>query len=93
MQVYNLPSGFRSEKLAIGGFIESDSKNFDGPSGRDYVGIRVHIDIRQPLKPSTKLKRSGGEWLLIGSFLWWMTLAAWDGVDLGSVVAEAWWDY
>lgn len=67
LQVYNLPSGFRSEKVAkaigdyVGGFIESDPKNFDG-SGKDYVRIQVYIHIHLPLKPSIELKRNGGDW-------------------------------
>lgn len=70
LQVHHLPSGFRSEKVcnAIGNyveqFIESDVKNFDGTS-KNYVHIRVFINIRIKLKRDMRLKKTGGEWFTI----------------------------
>lgn len=67
LQVYDLPIGFRSEKVCAtignyaGKFMESDVRNFDG-SFRDFVRIRILQDVRVPLKQQMKMKRKGGEW-------------------------------
>lgn len=48
----------------VGQFIESDVKNFDGTS-RNYVRIRVFIDIRSKLKQDIRLKKARGEWFTV----------------------------
>lgn len=55
IQVYNLPIGFQSEKILqsignyIGAFLKSDENNFKG-IWRNYMRLRVSIDIKKPLK-------------------------------------------
>ena len=48
----------------IGRFIKSDTSNFGG-LWRNYLRIRVFIDVRKPLKRKMKIKKAGGEWLWI----------------------------
>ncbi|KAL9433285.1 hypothetical protein AB3S75_028171 [Citrus x aurantiifolia] len=70
IQVYNLPIGFLSEKVLInignniGEFQSSDPNN---PMGvwRNYMRIRVSIDIRKPLKRRLPLKKDGGDWFWV----------------------------
>ena len=70
IQVYDLPCGFMSEKVAkeigkfIGVYIEADAKNFDG-IWRNFMRIRVAIDVRKPLKKRMRIKKLGGEWAWI----------------------------
>ncbi|KAL9441583.1 hypothetical protein AB3S75_020141 [Citrus x aurantiifolia] len=70
VQVYNLPIGFLSEKVLtnIGNYIRefqaSDPNNFMGV-WRNYMRIRVSIDVRQPLKRRLRLKKEGGEWFWV----------------------------
>ncbi|WCJ34873.1 nucleic acid binding zinc ion binding [Euphorbia peplus] len=55
MYVYDLPSGFMSEHVAVtigsyvGEFIEADANNFTG-TYRTYMKIRVRMDVTRPLK-------------------------------------------
>ncbi|KAJ8767776.1 hypothetical protein K2173_020716 [Erythroxylum novogranatense] len=66
VQLHNVPHGFVSEKVAgdvgkyIGEFIESDPRNYS-PIWRDFMRIRVAIDIRKPLKRKMLIKWTGGE--------------------------------
>ncbi|KAJ8754033.1 hypothetical protein K2173_001931 [Erythroxylum novogranatense] len=66
VQIHNIPSGFMSEKLAvdagnyIGEYLESDSRN-SSLIWRDFMRIRVLMDIRQPLKRKLFVKRPQGE--------------------------------
>ena len=59
-----------SEKLLkdigsyIGTFLGSDEHNLMGV-WRNYMHIRVSIDVRKPLKRRMKLKKAGGDWLWI----------------------------
>ena len=54
-QVYDMPVGFMSEKIArrigdyVGTFVDSDIYNFDGVF-KSLMHIRVKIDVRLPLK-------------------------------------------
>ena len=68
--MYNLPIGFLSEKVLtnIGNYIRefqsSDPNNFMGV-WRNYMRIRVSIDVRKPLKQRLRLKNEGGEWFWV----------------------------
>lgn len=70
IQVYDVPIGFKSEFILksignfVGCFLESDPRNFQGMC-RNYLRIRVAIDIDRPLKRRMKIKKPGGEWLWI----------------------------
>lgn len=70
VQVYDLPIGFRVESILrsigdfIGKFIQDDSRD-DVSSSRNYLRIKVALDVQQPIKRRMKIKRSGGEWLWI----------------------------
>lgn len=48
----------------MGNFIHSDPNNFGGV-WRNYMRIRVAIDVRVSLKSGMKIKRPGGNWLWI----------------------------
>ena len=69
-QVYNLPIGFMSAKILkdignyVSTFLESDEHNLMGV-WRNYMRIRVTIDVRKPLKRRMKLKKAGedGIWV------------------------------
>ncbi|XP_058733828.1 uncharacterized protein At4g02000-like [Vicia villosa] len=67
VQVHNLPAGFMSEKVGknmanfIGNFVEYD-KNNNSSLWRQYMRLRVKIDVRNPLKKSTRVKNKGGDW-------------------------------
>ena len=67
VQIHDLPYGFMSEKVCkevgnfIGKFVESDEKNFGG-IWRNYMRIRVSIDVRKPLKRRMKIKKARGNW-------------------------------
>lgn len=70
IQVYDVPVGFKSEVVLksignyVGKFLESDSRNFKGMF-RNYLRIRVAVDIHRPLKKQMSIKKPGGEWLWI----------------------------
>lgn len=48
----------------IGRFVESDANNFIGV-WRDYLRVRVSINLNQPLKRKMKLKRSAENWCCV----------------------------
>ena len=48
----------------IGEFQASDENNLMGV-WRNYMRIRVSIDVRKPLKRRMRLKKSGGDWVWI----------------------------
>lgn len=64
--MHELPLGFMSMEMGkalgdfIGEFIEYDAKNSSSFS-RTYIRIRVHIDVRKPLKRGKKIRRDEGE--------------------------------
>ena len=70
VQIHNLPVGFHSLKIVkdigdyVGQFLESDENNFKG-SWRNFLRIRVNMDVYKPLKRRMKIKKSGGEWLWV----------------------------
>jgi hypothetical protein len=61
VQVHNLPTGFMTERVGktlanyIGAFVEYD-KNNKGSFWREYMRIKVRVDIRQPLKKESRVK-------------------------------------
>ena len=69
VQVYNLPIGFLTAKVLqnIGNFI-GEFQSFDANNfmrvWRNYMRIRVLLDVRKPLKRRMHLKK-GGEWMWI----------------------------
>ncbi|XP_074355882.1 uncharacterized protein LOC141695542 [Apium graveolens] len=70
IQVFDVPVGFKSESVLksignfLGKFMESDARNFKGMF-RDYLRIRVAIDISRPLKSQMHIKKPRREWLWI----------------------------
>jgi hypothetical protein len=48
----------------IGSFVEYD-KNNKGSFWREYMRIRVRVDIRQPLKKDSRVKNQGGNWCTV----------------------------
>ncbi|XP_058775429.1 uncharacterized protein At4g02000-like [Vicia villosa] len=70
IQVHNLPAGFMLEKVGktmasyIGTFVEYD-KNNNTSFWRQYMRIRVKVDVRQPLKQTTRVRNKGGEWCVV----------------------------
>lgn len=67
VQLHDIPIGFMSQRVCtdignfIGSYIEADPANFSG-EWRNFLRVRVSMDVRKPLKRRMKLKRSGGEW-------------------------------
>lgn len=67
VQLYDLKAGFMTEMILkevgnyVGEYIESCPRNFNGV-WREYMRIRVSIDLSKPLKRRMKVRRSGGEW-------------------------------
>ncbi|PNY14983.1 hypothetical protein L195_g011673 [Trifolium pratense] len=70
VQVHNLPVGLMVEKVGkalanyIGSFVEYD-KNNNSSFWRQYMRLRVRIDVRQPLKKNKQVKNSGGDWCTV----------------------------
>ncbi|MBA0698767.1 hypothetical protein Goari_000459 [Gossypium aridum] len=64
VQIHDVPIGFVSENLAIqmgnfiGEFMEYDGSNM-GKEGRNFMRIRVRLDIRRPLKRKKQIKCHG----------------------------------
>ncbi|MCI36871.1 hypothetical protein A2U01_0058095, partial [Trifolium medium] len=48
----------------IGTFVEYDKKN-NSSFWREYMRVRVKVDVRQPLKKDTKVKNKVGEWCTV----------------------------
>lgn len=67
VQVHDIPKGFISENILksvgdyIGKFIKTEPASFDG-GWKQFVRIRVTIDIQKPLRRRMKIKREGGSW-------------------------------
>ncbi|PNX70160.1 hypothetical protein L195_g057150, partial [Trifolium pratense] len=61
VQIHDLPMGLMKEKFGIqlanyiGQFVEYD-KNNNSSFWRQYMRIRVKVDVRQPLKKDTRVK-------------------------------------
>lgn len=70
IQVHNLPAGLMLERVGktianfIGDFVEYD-KNNNSSFWRQYMRLRVKIDVRKPLKKHTRVKNKGGEWCTV----------------------------
>ncbi|XP_058760512.1 uncharacterized protein At4g02000-like [Vicia villosa] len=70
IQIHNLPAGMMMEKVGktlanfIGAFVEYD-KNNNTSYWREYMRIRVKIDVRQPLKRQRRIKNKGGFWCVV----------------------------
>jgi hypothetical protein len=70
VQVHDLPMGLMKEvvgvKLAnyIGAFVEYD-KNNTTSFWRQFMRIRVRIDVRLPLKKATRVMNKQGEWCTV----------------------------
>jgi 14-3-3 protein epsilon len=70
VQVHDLPMGFMKEKvgIALGNFIGSlveYDKNNKTSFWRQYMRLRVRLDVRNPLKKDTRVKNQDGEWCTI----------------------------
>lgn len=67
VQLHDIQPGFMTERVCkdvgnyIGEFLESDKNNFTGV-WRDYLHIRVRMQIDKPLKRRMKIKKMGCEW-------------------------------
>ncbi|XP_065851311.1 receptor kinase-like protein Xa21 [Euphorbia lathyris] len=67
VQISDIPVGSQTANICkllgnyIGQFVETDTNNFSGLR-RNYLQVKVAIDVRRPIKRGQKLKRSGGEW-------------------------------
>ncbi|XP_074347434.1 uncharacterized protein LOC141686290 [Apium graveolens] len=67
VQVHDILRGFISESILtsvgnfVGKYVKSNPANFDG-TWRQYVRVRVRLDVQRPLKRRMKIKREGGSW-------------------------------
>ncbi|MCH82853.1 hypothetical protein A2U01_0003665, partial [Trifolium medium] len=70
VQVHDLPMGLMKEKVGIplanyiGSFVEYDKKN-NSTFWREFMRIRVKIDVRLPLKKDTKVMNKEGKWCTV----------------------------
>lgn len=70
VQIYDLRPGFMTEKILskignyIGTFIESCSSNFRG-IWREYMRVKVSINLDKPLKRKMKIRRTSAEWFWV----------------------------
>jgi hypothetical protein len=70
VQIHNLPAGFMTEKVGIklgnyiGVFMEYD-KNNNTSFWRQYMRVRVKVDVRQPLKKDQKVRDKAGAWCTV----------------------------
>lgn len=70
IQVHDLRASFMTEKVLkevgnyIGTYMESCSSNFTGV-WREYLRVRVTVDLTKPLKRRMKVRKSGDEWFWI----------------------------
>ncbi|XP_073030797.1 uncharacterized protein At4g02000-like [Primulina eburnea] len=70
VQVYDLPIGFMSEHIGkllgnfIGKFVEYDDSN-NLSIWRTFMRIRVTFDVREPLKRFKKIRKQGGDWVIV----------------------------
>lgn len=67
VQVYDVPRGCLSENIlknvgmALGRYIKMEPLNLGG-TWKQYLRIRVAMNVEKPLKRRMKLKRDGGNW-------------------------------
>jgi hypothetical protein len=70
VQVHDLPMGLMKERVGIrlanfiGSFLEYD-KNNNSTFWRQYMRIRMKIDVRMPLKKDTKVMNKEGGWCVV----------------------------
>jgi 14-3-3 protein epsilon len=70
VQIHNLPMGLMKENVGvrlanyIGSFVEYD-KNNGSSFWRQYMRVRVKIDVRKPLKKDTKVMNKEGKWCTV----------------------------
>jgi hypothetical protein len=70
VQIHNLPTGLMKERVGkslgnyIGSFLEYD-KNNNSSFWRQYMRIKVKVDVRKPLKKDTKVMNMAGEWCTV----------------------------
>jgi hypothetical protein len=70
VQVHGLPMGLMKEKVGkslgdyIGSLVEYD-KNNNTSFWRQYMRLRVKIDVRLPLKKDTRVKDREGNWCIV----------------------------
>ncbi|PNX63855.1 hypothetical protein L195_g053722, partial [Trifolium pratense] len=70
VQVHDLPMGLMKEKVGIplanyiGSFVEYD-KNNNSSFWRQFMRIRVKLDVRMPLKKDTKVMNKEGKWCTV----------------------------
>ncbi|KAK4363011.1 hypothetical protein RND71_018252 [Anisodus tanguticus] len=70
VQIHDIVSGLRSERVArdirnfLREFVRDDSKNYD-LIWRDYMHVRVRIDVRLPLKCRMQVTIPGGDWITL----------------------------
>lgn len=67
VQLHDMNAGFMSQRVVvdvgnyIGNFVESDNNNFVGV-WREYLRVRVTIDLNKPLKRRMELRKSQDVW-------------------------------
>ena len=67
VQIHNLPIGFRSEFIEknvgnyIRKFLEVDAKSL-GDGWKNFMRVRVSLDVRLPLKRHMGIRMQGGDW-------------------------------
>jgi 14-3-3 protein epsilon len=70
VQIHNLPMGLMKENVGmrlanyIGSFVEYD-KNNGSSFWRQYMRVRVKLDVRKPLKRDTKVMNKEGQWCTV----------------------------
>ncbi|PNY16121.1 hypothetical protein L195_g012831, partial [Trifolium pratense] len=70
VQVHDLPMGLMKEKVGIplanyiGSFVEYD-KNNNSSFWRQFMRLRVKLDVRMPLKKDTKVMNKEGKWCTV----------------------------
>jgi 14-3-3 protein epsilon len=70
VQIHHLPTGLMKEAVGIqlanyiGSFVEYD-KNNKSSYWRQYMRLRVKVDVRLPLKKDTKVKDRFGNWCIV----------------------------